>query len=65
MAELHFRGVPPLTLRAHRLQPGELRDRAILATGQHPFPANLVYRLARGHIRAQGVFFAVERIEPL
>ena len=34
--------------------PGDLRDRAILATGQHPFPGNLVYRLARAHIRAVG-----------
>jgi hypothetical protein len=42
---------------AARLQPGEERDRAIKATGQHPFPGNLVYRLGRGHVRRAGVFF--------
>jgi hypothetical protein len=62
-AELAFRGLPPLPIRAHRLEPGELRDRAILATGQHPFPGSLVYRLARAHIRAVGAFFAVEPLD--
>jgi hypothetical protein len=42
---------------AARLQPGEERERAIRATGQHPFPGNLVYRLGRGHVRRSGVFF--------
>jgi hypothetical protein len=63
-AELAFRGLPSLPVRAYRLQPGDVRDRAILATGQHPFPGNLVYRLARAHIRAVGAFFAVEPIDP-
>jgi hypothetical protein len=62
--ELRFRGLAPLPIRARRLPAGELRDRAILATGQHPFPGNLVYRLARRHIRAVGVFFAIEPVDP-
>jgi F420H(2)-dependent quinone reductase len=39
---------PPtsIAIRARRLPPGDERDRAILATWQHPFPGNLVYRLA-------------------
>jgi hypothetical protein len=45
---------------ATRLAPGEERERAISATGQHPFPGNLMYRLGRGHIRAVGVFFRLE-----
>jgi hypothetical protein len=36
------------------------RERAILATGQHPFPGNLMYRLGRRHIRAVGVFFRLD-----
>ena len=51
-----------IVVRASVLPPGELRDRAILATRQHPFPGNLVYRLARAHIRAVGVFFLVEPV---
>jgi hypothetical protein len=60
-AELRFRGLPPLLVRAHRLPDGDLRDRAILATNQHPFPGNLIYRLARAHVRAVGTYFAIER----
>jgi hypothetical protein len=45
---------------AARLPFGDERERAILATGQHPFPGNLVYRLGRRHVRAVGVFFRVE-----
>lgn len=62
-ADLVFHGLPPLTVKAARLADGNLRDRAILATGQHVFPGNLVYRLARPHIRAVGTFFEVERVE--
>ena len=61
-ADIAFRGLPPVAVRARRLEPGELRDRAIGSTGQHPFPGNLVYRLARAHIRADGVFFAIDPI---
>jgi hypothetical protein len=59
-ADVILRGGPALTIRARRLEPGELRDRAILATREQPFPANIVYRLARAHIRAVGVFFVIE-----
>lgn len=59
-ADVIFRGVPSLTVKARRLELGALRDQAIVATGQHPFPANIVYRLARAHIRAVGVFFLIE-----
>ena len=38
------------------------RERAIRATGQHPFPGNMVYRLGRRHVRSQGVYF---RLDPL
>jgi hypothetical protein len=61
-ADLVIRGLPPLVVRARRLGPGSERDAAITATRQHPFPGNLVYRLARAHIRAAGTFFAVEPI---
>lgn len=42
------------------LEPGLERETAIRATNQHPFPGNLVYLLARRHIRAVGVFFRLE-----
>jgi hypothetical protein len=61
-ADIAFRGQAPLVVRARRLEAGEERDRAIRTTSQHPFPANVVYRLARAHICAVGVFFAVEPI---
>ena len=61
-ADIAFRRLPPVAVRARRLEAGELRDRAIRSTGQHPFPGNLVYRLARAHIRAVGVVFAIDPI---
>lgn len=45
---------------AVRLPKGDEREQAIRATGQHPFPGNLVYRLGRRHVRAEGVFFRLE-----
>ncbi|HMJ80686.1 MAG TPA: hypothetical protein VK592_06545 [Candidatus Dormibacteraeota bacterium] len=47
-------------VRAVPLEPGPERERAILATGQHPFPGNAIYRLARGHILAVGRYYRVE-----
>lgn len=44
-------------VRAELLTDGDERTAAIMATGQHPFPGNLAYRLGRRHIRAVGVFF--------
>ncbi len=61
-ADIVFRGTSPVAIAGRRLQPGALRDRAIASTGQHPFPANLIYRLARAHVRADGVFFAIDRV---
>jgi hypothetical protein len=59
-AELVFRPPAGVPVRATRLDAGELRDQAIAATGQHVFPGNLVYRLARAHIRAVGTYFLIE-----
>jgi hypothetical protein len=61
-ADLVIRWPTATVIRASILPSGELRDRAILATSQHPFPGNLMYRLARAHIRAVGVFFLVEPV---
>jgi len=50
-----------VTLRAVPLSDGPERDAVIAATArQQPFPGNLVYRLARRHIRAVGVYFRLE-----
>jgi Domain of unknown function (DUF385). len=59
-AELVFRPPTALPVRAQLLPPGELRDRAIASTGQHVFPGNLIYRLARAHVRAVGTYFLIE-----
>jgi hypothetical protein len=59
-AALVFRPPTTIPVRATRLEPGELRDLAIASTGQHVFPGNLVYRLARRHIRAAGTYFLIE-----
>jgi hypothetical protein len=58
--ELVTRPPTRIPVRATRLEPGDLRDRAILATSQHAFPGNLIYRLARRHIRAVGTYFLIE-----
>jgi hypothetical protein len=59
-AQLVFRPPTLLPIRATRLPDGDLRDTAIASTGQHVFPGNLVYRLARRHIRAAGTYFLIE-----
>ncbi|HJP88509.1 MAG TPA: hypothetical protein VJ850_05685 [Candidatus Limnocylindrales bacterium] len=59
-AALVFRPPTTIAVRARRLEPGDLRDRAIAATGQHVFPGNLIYRIARRHIRAAGTYFLIE-----
>ncbi len=46
--------------RALPLGIGEEREQAIRATGQHPFPGSLVYRLGRRHVRRVGVYFRIE-----
>lgn len=60
--ELRWRDGPHVFFRPVRLEPGEERDAAILATDQHPFPGSFLYRAGRRHVRAVGVFF---RLEPL
>ena len=45
------------------LEPGPERDAVIRATWtQQPFPANLIYRAARRHVAAVGVY---HRLEPM
>lgn len=61
--ELVFGGGRSEAVRATRLPPGELRDRAIAATRQHLFPGNVIYRLAWPHIRAVGTYFLIERLD--
>jgi len=58
--QLAFHDGRVLEIRATLLPAGGLRDRAISSTGQHVFPGNLVYRLARPHIRAVGTYFVIE-----
>jgi len=61
--EMQFHGLPGLLFRPVRLTPGPEREAAIRATWrQHPFPGNLMYYLARDHIREVGTFF---RLEPV
>jgi hypothetical protein len=59
---LSWPGSVPIVGR--RLDPGSERDRAIAATSQHVFPGNVIYRLARRHILAVGVYFALAVAEP-
>ena len=61
--ELGFADGHSLPVRATRLAPGDLRDRAIAATRQHVFPGNLIYRLAWSHIRAVGTYFLIAPAE--
>jgi hypothetical protein len=61
-ADLKFPRTVPIPVRARRLT-GDDRDVAIRTTDQHPFPGNLVYRAARAHIRAVGVYFEIDRID--
>jgi deazaflavin-dependent oxidoreductase (nitroreductase family) len=60
-ADLKFPRRVPIPIRARRLQGAE-RDVAMRLFDQHPFPGNLVYRAAQAHIRAVGVYFALDRV---
>lgn len=62
MAKLVLHGLPPLDFGPHLLPAGPERSAVIGQTGQHPFPGNLVYRLARRHVLAIGRYY---RIEPI
>ena len=59
-AEIVFKPPAAVRVRATRLPVGAIRDRAIASTGQHVFPGNVIYRLARRHIRAVGTYFLIE-----
>lgn len=61
-AQLVLHGLPPLDFRARLLPAGPERSAVIGRTGQHPFPGNLVYRLARRHVLAVGRYYRVEPI---
>jgi hypothetical protein len=53
------------SLRAVPIPDGPERDAVIAATaGQQPFPGNLIYAAAQRHIRAVGVYFRLEAVEP-
>jgi hypothetical protein len=58
--ELSLSWPSTIPIRATRLPHGEVRDQAILATSQQVFPGNIVYRLARRHVRAVGTYFLIE-----
>ena len=63
-AELVLSWPTAIPIRATRLPAGELRDQAIRATSQQVFPGNIVYRLARRHVRAVGTYFLIEIVTP-
>ena len=63
-AELALTWPTAIPIRATRLPAGELRDQAILSTSQQVFPGNIVYRLARRHVRAVGTYFLIEIVTP-
>ncbi|HYM84438.1 MAG TPA: nitroreductase/quinone reductase family protein, partial [Candidatus Dormibacteraeota bacterium] len=55
----------PTEVVSERLGRGPEREAAIRATFvQHPFPADVVYRLAARHIRAVGAFYRLEASPP-
>lgn len=53
-------GQAPVSFRADPLPPGSERHAAILATSQHPFPGDLIYRLGRHHVLAVGRYYRLE-----
>lgn len=57
-ATIERAGRPRARVTAVALEGGPERDAVIRASfQQHPFPGNLLYRLARRHVQASGVFF--------
>jgi len=48
------------TVKPVPLEPGEERDAVVNGTSRQPFPANLVYRAGREHVRAVGSYFRLE-----
>jgi hypothetical protein len=56
-------GLEAAPFMARLLPSGPERERAILATWQHPFPGDLLYRAARRHVMAVGRYYRLERDE--
>ena len=58
-----LRGTEPLAVRAVPLEPGPEREGVIRATwSQQPFPGNVIYWLARDHVRASGAYYRLETV---
>jgi hypothetical protein len=60
---LTWSGQAVVAFQAVPLPRGPERDHAIEATGQHPFPGNVIYRLGRRHVRAVGRYYRLELAE--
>jgi hypothetical protein len=57
--------IPLAHVRPVVLGAGDERDAVVQASfRQHPFPGNLMYRLAGRHVFATGVFFRLEPADP-
>ena len=63
-AELSLSWPTTIPIKARGWPPGSCATRPILATSQHVFPGNIVYRLARRHVRAVGTYFLIEVAPP-
>jgi hypothetical protein len=60
-AMLVIQGEPPVPVHATLLPPGDERTAVIRATATlQPFPANVLYRAARGHILRVGRYVRLE-----
>jgi hypothetical protein len=60
---VRWAGLEATPFVARLLPVGPERERAILATWQHPFPGDLLYRAARRHVLAVGRYYRLERDE--
>jgi hypothetical protein len=58
--QIAWPGQAPVSFRADPLPPGPEREQAILATDQHPFPGDVIYRLGRRHVLAAGRYYRLE-----
>ena len=56
-----FSRVRDATVTPVQLSDGAERNAVVNATSRQPFPANLVYRAGREHVRAVGSYFRLER----
>lgn len=60
-ATILVRGEPPAIVTARTLSPGDERTAVIRATATlQPFPANLLYRAARGHVLRVGHYLRLD-----